>query len=226
MGGFYACSGAETKHITTVSQYNEGTQLSHLDANTKVVTLTIGGNDIGFTAFGQACYLSTGTCAIGSVAYNDTLNKINNELPGKLSATYQAILNAAPNAQIYVLGYPHVAPVKTGSELGDNRCPYLHNSGTSAPWADAQSARDIVSRLNDKIETKVNDVRAMNAGNTRLHFVNVNGNDSPFKGHEVCSTGDSFFQNIDQAAFDPAYVFHPNQHGQEAYAQLVAQALS
>jgi hypothetical protein len=224
--GFRACSGAVTTNITDAPQWNEGIQLDWWpDPTTQLVTLTIGGNDIGFTDFGQACVFLDTSCAIDSAAYNTALSKINNELPGKLEETYKQVLEYAPNAEIYVVGYPHIAPIKTASDPLDIECLYLYDGGTN--WADAQGARDIVTRLNDKIEEKVNDVRALDTGNTRLHFVEVDGVGSPFASHEICgSNSTSWFQNVDQAVVNhQSYVFHPNALGQEGYASIIDTAI-
>lgn len=57
----------------------------------------------------------------GTTAYNTSLDKINNALPGALEATYKRILAYAPNAKIYVLGYPQVVANKSVSDADDIR---------------------------------------------------------------------------------------------------------
>lgn len=193
------------------------------DPTTEVVTVTIGGNDIGFGSFAEACVL--GSCEVGSTAYNDAVDKINNELPSNLESTYKRILQYAPNAEVYVVGYPQVVANKTSADPYDSHCFYMHDGATA--WADAQAARSIVTQLNDVIEEKVDDVRALNMANTRLHFVEMDGAGSPFNGHEVCGTAStSWFQNIDQVTNDPAYVFHPNSLGQDAYATVIGTVIN
>jgi GDSL-like lipase/acylhydrolase family protein len=220
--GFRACSGAVTENITDAPQWNEGTQLDlpvWPDSTTQLVTLTIGGNDIGFVDIAKACINPASSCAINSTAYNTALNKINNELPSKLSASYKSVLKYAPNAKIYVLGYPQVIANKTVNDGPDLRCVYMQDGGTN--WAEAQGVRSIVTKLNEKI------VAAINAENSpRLRFVDVNGASSQFQGHEICGAGQSYFQNLDQAGTNEAYVFHPNAAGQQAYATLAANAIN
>lgn len=232
MQGFRACSGAETQHITSVGWEGEDPQSEYLSSETDVVTLTIGGNDIGFGEFAEACVLP-GTqhhCNFSSAAYADAFDKINNELPAKLLSTYELVLQEAPNAEIYVLGYPHVAPEKTSADPMDPRCPFLYYSGydtMNAPvlWEDAQAARDVVMRINSHIESIIWGMREEGGENLRLHYVEVNGIGSPFEGHEMCSSGDSFFQNLDQWPENDRAPFHPNEQGQAAYAELVAAAM-
>lgn len=225
--GFRACSGAVTENITDAPQWNEGTQLDlpvWPDTTTQLVTLTIGGNDIKFADFGRACFF--GTCEIGSAAYNASLNEINNTLPGKLVETYKEILQRTPNAKVYVLGYPQVVANKSTTDVDDPRCIYMQDGSTK--WADAKAARDIVTKLNEKILAKVDAVRALNADfYQRLKYVPLDGADSPFNGHEVCGTsGTSWFKNVDAAINDTAYAFHPNKLGQEGYATVAGAAIN
>jgi lysophospholipase L1-like esterase len=228
--GFRACSGAVTSNITDAPQWNEGTQLdlpAWPDSSTQLVTLTIGGNDIKFGALGTACV--TASCAVGSSAYNASLNEINNVLPAKLEATYKKILQQTPNAKVYVLGYPQVIANKAASDAFDSRCFYMHDSNnTTNPWADVQGARDIVTKLNEKIKDQVNAVRVLNADYyQRLKYVPLDEPGSPFNGHEVCGTASSsWFQNVDQALNGVEYVFHPNKAGYEGYATVAGAAIN
>jgi len=74
----------------------------------KVVTISIGGNDIGFSARLQSCIFG-GSCYS---TYEDRLEfvrEVNATFP-KLVDTYTKIKNAgAADAQIYVIGYPQIA---------------------------------------------------------------------------------------------------------------------
>ncbi len=218
--GFRACSGAVTINATDLEQWNESIQLDWWpDATAKLVTITIGGNDIGFGDFGRACVFND--CSPGSNAYNAATNHIDNDLMAKLTSTYQRILLMAPNAKIYVLGYPHVAPIKALNDplLAGASCAYLYKGATH--WGNAQGARNIVTMLDQKISDTVTAI-----GSARLRYVPVNASNSPFVGHEVCGTsGTSWFQNVNQGIGDPAYVFHPNALGQQGYATIAKTAI-
>lgn len=138
-----------------------------------------------------------------------------------------------PHVNVYILGYPQVAPPnKQPSDLPDVRCPYFYysgadSSGSTVPynWMDAVAAQDIVGRINSHIESIIWDMRQAGGRNLRLHYVEMNHPGSPFEGHEVCSTGESYFNNLDQWPGHPAYAFHPNAKGQAAYAELLRQAI-
>lgn len=225
---FVACSGATTNEILNDNTTNnEQAQINALDDRTKVVTLTIGGNDIGFNTFATACYEDYASCAEDTSVYATTVDSINNTLPGKLKTAYEQILQAAPNAQVYVADYPYVVPVKQSTDPEDNRCGYLWWSGAGEPaWADAQAARDVITKLDVQISTEIGKVQAESATyGAHLHYVPTNDTNSPFAGHAVCDTGSSYFNNINTGAVDSAYVFHPNSNGQAAYAQLFASAI-
>lgn len=193
------------------------------DTAAQVVTVTIGGNDIKFGDFAKACILDFASCGIGSAPYNASLNKINTELAGKLTEVYRKILKYAPNAKVFVIGYPQVMANKAPNDLNDARCFYMYDpNDTTDHWKDVRGARDIVTKLDQKINDTVTAVRNESAGNTRLHYVPVDGSNSEFLGHEVCGTLTSWFQNVDQAVNNPDYVFHPNASGQQGYASMVA----
>ncbi|HJP80822.1 MAG TPA: GDSL-type esterase/lipase family protein [Candidatus Saccharimonadales bacterium] len=236
LGKFVACAGAKAKHISgqwsstdTDNHVNldEAPQIDALSSATRVVSLTLGGNDVKFADFVKACIMPLDSCAIGSDAYNASLDELNNNLHDKLAAAYEQILTAAPNADVYVLGYPQVVADKGFDDPNDNRCFYLHDAFGPDHWTDIRGARDIVDKLDTKILATVGDVQNMNADyNSRLHYVTLDGDESPFIGHEVCGTGESWFQNVNQATNDPAYVFHPNSLGQSEYAQMLYDAMN
>src|SRR5262249_19589807 len=58
-----ACSGAVMSNIRTTGQYGEPAQLSALPATSNLVTITIGGNDVGFAGVLTKCVTpSTSLC--------------------------------------------------------------------------------------------------------------------------------------------------------------------
>jgi lysophospholipase L1-like esterase len=222
-GAFRACSGAQSGNIWDIAQADEGIQIDRFsDPGVQVVTITIGGNDVDFTGFAQACVLST--CDVGSVAYNKTLNLINQQLDSRLKTAYTKLLQAAPKASIYVLGYPQVIAAKSAASPTDLRCVYMQDGSTR--WGDARAARDIVTKLNARIASAVGAVRALAPNNTRLKFVDPNTATSPFKGHEICGSSTSWFVNVNQAVVSASYDFHPNASGQKGYAQVMSAAIN
>jgi len=92
-----ACNGATTDDVLRF-------QLPFVGTKTDLVTVTIGGNDVGFVPAVASCTISTdAACArVVAVARNYT----NTVMPGKLDATYRAIRQRAPKAKVVVLSYP------------------------------------------------------------------------------------------------------------------------
>ncbi|MFS8101821.1 SGNH/GDSL hydrolase family protein [Lentzea alba] len=95
---FVACSGATTKSLKS--------QFKALTPATSLVTITVGGNDLGFVDVMTTCTLN------GDKSCEKRVGKARDfardQLPGRLDATYAAIKTAAPSAQLVVLGYPRL----------------------------------------------------------------------------------------------------------------------
>lgn len=94
-----ACSGATTSTVLS-------SQIPALSTSTTLVSITIGGNDVGFGSVMETCVLlPTSTCvrAVGA-AESETAS----QLPGELDGVLNAITAAAPDARVVVLGYPHL----------------------------------------------------------------------------------------------------------------------
>jgi lysophospholipase L1-like esterase len=94
-----ACSGAVTTDVTN-------SQLGPLNATTGLVSLTIGGNDAGFSDVITTCVTGSDSTCVNRV--NTAEAYAQNTLPARLDATYNAIRAKAPNAKVVVLGYPRL----------------------------------------------------------------------------------------------------------------------
>ena len=130
---FAACAGA-----TTVSM--NATQLGVLDEDTDLVTVSIGGNDIGWGSVVGACVVGSNdaVCA-GLVA--QARQTIQTVLPGLLDTSYSAIAAAAPDAHVVVTGYPRLFSPEFG--------PYVQASP-----AEQQAMNDGADLLNAVIAAK------------------------------------------------------------------------
>jgi lysophospholipase L1-like esterase len=98
--GFVACSGARTDDVLA-------NQIPALQTSTDLVTITVGGNDVGFGAVLGTCTFaeSDRTCFAAVDAAEAFAESV---LPGRLTRTYAAIRSAAPDAEVIVLGYPRL----------------------------------------------------------------------------------------------------------------------
>ncbi|HEU4974125.1 MAG TPA: SGNH/GDSL hydrolase family protein [Baekduia sp.] len=150
---FVACSGAVTGDVIN-------NQVGAASSSTNLVTITIGGNDVGFADLIIAC--TTWGC---SSQISDSNAQIANQLGPKLDATYAAIRSHAPNARVVVLGYAR---------------PFA-NRTCSAATGVTLSEESALNNLTDNLNAKIRE-RAQAAGFT---FVDVN----PYwAGHDVCSS--------------------------------------
>jgi len=93
---FQACSGAKTGEVIEK-------QLGTLSSSTNLVTITIGGNDAGFSNVVINCALYFFTCGSAISEANEYIAK---KLPGVLETTYKDIRAKAASAEVIVLGYP------------------------------------------------------------------------------------------------------------------------
>ncbi|HWU21257.1 MAG TPA: SGNH/GDSL hydrolase family protein [Nocardioides sp.] len=106
---FVACAGATTASLVA------GGQLGALDSDTDLVTLSIGGNDIGWSSAVVACLGGTDQqCAGVSAA---VLDRVRTRLPALLDGLYAQIAADAPNARVLVTGYPRLFSPEYGAFL-------------------------------------------------------------------------------------------------------------
>src|SRR6201999_2328657 len=106
---FEACSGATAPDI-------ESSQLGGLDSSTSLVSLTDGGNDVGFSSIMETCVLSSESSCLSAIS--GAVSKAQNTLPGTLNTLYNDIRSDAPNAHVVVIGYPEFYDTSVSGCLG------------------------------------------------------------------------------------------------------------
>lgn len=136
-----SCSGARTEHMTQPQNVDPDgpnpPQFNALDAETTVVSLTIGGNDIGFSEVAQGCItvnpFSTPCKDKYTAGGKDQLAERITATAPKVAAVLQGIKSRSPLAKIYVLNYPAIFP-ETGfgcwpqMPIGFGDVPYLRST--------------------------------------------------------------------------------------------------
>jgi hypothetical protein len=109
----YACSGATTDRISTSTQYGpEGLpQAYHRPLeHAQLVTVTVGGDDVGFSH--DLTYCAEHTYCQRNASFVNGVNQEFAALPAKLDAAYDTIRrNKRKRATIVVLGYPRLFPM-------------------------------------------------------------------------------------------------------------------
>lgn len=212
-----ACSGATMAEVLG-GKYNEPPQTNALNATTDVVTISIGGNDALFAAYAMNCVDSfDGGCGPGSIAYAAVMGVLANpNYSTDLENIYETILTDTPNAEVFVVGYPYVTP----TDPSDPFCFAFQDYTDNSPVDDANAARLVVDALNDTSNGIVDAI-----DDSRLHFVDPTSSGNPFEGHDVCSSVPYFTYPFATAPGDWKSWFHPNQAGQIAYADVIADAM-
>lgn len=94
---FVACSGATTSDVIS-------SQLSALSSSTTLVSITIGGNDVGFADVMEDCVLDSESTCVSDI--DNAESEMTSTLPTSLNTLYADIRAHAPNARVVVLGYP------------------------------------------------------------------------------------------------------------------------
>jgi lysophospholipase L1-like esterase len=177
---FPACAGAETPDVVK-------SQVSSLSAATDWVTVSIGGNDVGFIELILSCgtELDEPMCLQKVEEVN---GKIDQELGPKLDAAYDAIKTNAPNARVISIGYPR--------PFGDN-LDCLDADGITPNEATA------LNGLVDNLEAKIAE-RSSAAGIGHINPI------KQFTGHDICAR--TAFLN---GKMEPTLVdaYHPSPEG-------------
>ncbi len=216
-----------------------GGQLSQLTDDTEVVTLTIGGNDAGFaevlgrcaqhahqTGYGcssDSSFVNTVTARVHALAWRPSEHPGQSQPTvytsgGKLIHSYvevlEAIQNAAPNASIYVTGYPRLFGDDTANWTADTSAPggykCIVHSGfpttVSIGYDDAMWMNGRVNAINGAIQAASVEV------GPSVSYVPVSG----FYGNGHCDSGIPFIKGVELDGFDPSpESFHPTITGMQ-----------
>jgi hypothetical protein len=113
-----SCSGAKTDHMTQPQNVDPDgpnpPQFNSLDAATNVVSITIGGNDIGFSEIAQSCITYNPFSHPCQDKYNSGgIDQIHQRIVAtapKVAAVLQGIHSRSPSARVFVLNYPAIFP--------------------------------------------------------------------------------------------------------------------
>jgi len=194
---FVACSGATTASIA-------GGQDAALNDKTTYVSISIGGNDIGFTDLITACV--SGGDATCTAAVDTASSAIANDLPGKLATTYAGIRSKAPNANVVVVGYPR--------GFNPKRVSCFQGSGISS--TEAGLLNDLTDDLDAVIKTA--------AESAEFTYVDPN---STFDGHDVCARTPYVNGFGPVLSGDTRDAYHPTAAGHSSgFEPIVREALT
>jgi lysophospholipase L1-like esterase len=173
-----ACSGATTGSVASG-------QLSALSSSTTLVSITVGGNDVGFSSIMETCALQGTSACVNAVQTAE--NTAQNTLPGLLNTLYNQIRSAAPGARVVVVDYP-----------------VFYQLGTFCIGLSATSHAKLDEGIN--ILDGVISTAAHNHGFAFADVRNI------FVGHQLCSSGEKWLHALNFTDISESY--HPTAAGQ------------
>ncbi|MFF5018869.1 SGNH/GDSL hydrolase family protein [Streptomyces sp. NPDC001165] len=204
-----SCAGATTNEMWK-PQGTNAPQLDALGRDTDLVTVQIGGNDVGFGSIIGTCARLGAQDPTGNPCERsyeaggyDQLALTVLETAPKIDRVLRAVHARAPHARVVLVGYPDLLP-----DDGSGCFP-------SVPFAqrDFPYLRDTEKRLNLMLRL----VAAWN----RAEYVDTYG---PTVGHDMCKApADRWIEPLQPAS--PAAPAHPNAKGEVAMAQAVLDRL-
>jgi lysophospholipase L1-like esterase len=256
---FFACSGAWSSEMQNVPpqtgpnrQVGQPDQIAMVGPRTNYITVTAGGNDVGFGDLGLGCvqivinhsgvfHLSTTSCK-GQVAKSNAKLGV---AKASLISLYTKLLTNAPAATIVVLGYPRVLPpsyagvptLKGGPFCVLDHYPPVVDVGM--PVADARRLDAVSVNLNDTIKQAIAAVRqARPAQASQLRYANSYSSSVPHncKGTTPGATVTAAQLSLGRGLSGPkiadklkkswiaSSTLHPTKVGQKLFARLVQEA--
>lgn len=229
----YACSGGITEDIAEVDgggcDHEDGCEWSAPDnvlqidrpkvADADLITITVGGNDIGFATILKKCVVGAHPCekdgapGIGTGDMGPWVQKRLNELYSKLTKTFKAINSKSGNKPLVVIGYPR-----------------LFQSGLTKSCGvavEAEFEEEDITWVNS-IADDANKIIKCAAESVGALFVPVN---DEFKGRLCHPSGESdainelFFRIGFDGGRHEHESFHPNAYGHQQIAQITNTAI-
>jgi lysophospholipase L1-like esterase len=193
-----ACSGATIENLLNTGQNGELPQISQMTPNSKLVTVTIGGNDIGFASVLTYCLLHATTCESNYNTDNSTnlYTVIDTDLEPDLVGAYQAMQQKAPDAKIVAVTYP-----------------LLFQPGTACLGLTVPDV-NFLNNVGEYLDNAI--ISASQAAG-----IYVMDERYAFLGHQLCSSGSDpwiyappFPFPTGDTVLDTSAWFHPNAEGQ------------
>ena len=206
-----SCSGAKTDDMTAPQDVTPGQnppQFNALTTDTQIVTLQIGGNDIGFTSILENCATANPFAHPCRDKYvvngHDTLaDKIAATAP-KVATVLQGIHARSPGARVFVVNYAAILP-----ETGSGCWPQVPIAFSDVPYL-----RSVERNLNAMLaqQAAANDARIVDDYTASI-------------GRDACKSSSTRWVEPLVPA-NAAAPFHPNARGEAGIAAEVVSAVS
>lgn len=208
-----SCYGASSYDMThperTIFQQNPP-QFNALSADDSLVTVQVGGDDVGFQRILFTCGGLSVTDPFGSPCMDhytdggtDQLAQAIARTAPKITAVLRGIHERAPHARIMLIGYPDLLPTQG-----------------SGCWPWVPIARGDVPYLRT-VETRLNAMLATAAATAGASYVDTYAGTI---GHDACEpSGVKWVEGLIPTSL--AAPMHPNAAGEQAMARLILTAL-
>lgn len=203
-----ACSGARTPEITVglprdAQPMRRVAQLDRIVPSPDVVTLTIGGNDLGFSRIVATCLALPACDDHYDRRRGDVIEERIARLAATLAEVYDQLRRKVGAPQVVVTGYPRLFPAD-----GSPNCA----AGGLLSVPEAEYLHDRTRSLNDAIETLVE----------RAGFQYVDVTDA-FDGYEMRCGHVGYVNPVPSNLLAPASPtpFHPTASGYRRLAEVV-----
>ncbi len=206
-----SCSGAKTDDMTNPQAIDfdgpNPPQFNALDAGTAIVSVTIGGNDIGFSEILQSCVTVNPFSAPCKRKYNsggqDVLAERITATAPKVAAVLEGIDARAPAASVYVVNYAAILP-----ETGYGCWPQMPLGFADVPYLRAKQ-----KQLNAMLATQ-----AAAHGDTLVDWYAAS------IGHDACKS--PLVRWVEPLVpVNPAAPVHPNRRGMRGAANALVAAI-
>jgi lysophospholipase L1-like esterase len=228
-----SCAGATISNVVDTPQSVPGgtvpAQLDALTADTAVVSLMIGGNDVGFTEL-AGCLADSPQGPLLSQAGPDCKSGlgdlpllIQTAIAPAYDALFAAIKQKAPNAEIILLGYPALAP--TDENTPATGC-FSSAFGTPLP-TDAYPFTDVDRGFFAQVSAALDAAQKAAAERNNARFVsNLAASDT----HTPCAgNAESYLNGVTLTSISPLAgadgALHPNAAGVAFLEAQLAAAL-
>ncbi|TNH21016.1 SGNH/GDSL hydrolase family protein [Micromonospora orduensis] len=210
-----SCSGATTDDILYGGSGQLGItlppQLSAVTSNSALVTVQIGGNDIGFSGIISDCAEASLSSPLGSPCKDRYTAGGVDQLQARITATVpkvttvlQEIRRAAPGARVVVLGYPAIVP-----DTGYGCWPVVPIAYQDVPYLRG-------------VEKSLNAMLANTAAANGAVYADVY---TPSIGRDACkSSGTRWVEGL--VPQNSAAPFHPNARGEQGMATALLARLN
>ncbi|WP_242677270.1 SGNH/GDSL hydrolase family protein [Streptomonospora litoralis] len=215
--GFFACSRQRGEAMLQ-SLGETKSQIGRVTAHTSLVTIGIGGNDLGFTTILKKCMLRVPL--METTACSDQEERIERNMRA-FDSTFEDIVDEirerAPDARILVVGYPRLFPT-------DPEGMYY----TLAPH-DQEWLNHMLKRFNKQVRQSTAELDAGIVEDRQTGSVEYVRMYDALKGHEIGSekpwlNGVLLGDFADGVRVDHG-TFHPNARGHRAFSEQVLQRL-